>query len=155
MSAQPHSTHYRPDIDGLRAIAVVAVVLHHALPEKFEGGFVGVDIFFIISGYLISSIILAGLNKGKFSFADFYAKRVKRIFPALALVLITTLAMGWFLLGPPTTNNWANTSSRAAPSLPTSPSGAKPATSMPIRSTSPCCTFGRWPSKSSSICCGR
>ena len=101
MAAQPHSTHYRPDIDGLRAIAVVAVVLHHALPEKFEGGFVGVDVFFIISGYLISSIILAGLNKGRFSFADFYAKRIKRIFPALSLVLITTLAMGWFLLGPP------------------------------------------------------
>ena len=101
MAAQPHSTHYRPDIDGLRAIAVVSVVLHHALPEKFKGGFVGVDIFFVISGYLISSIILAGLNKGSFSFADFYAKRVKRIFPALALVLITTLTMGWFLLAPP------------------------------------------------------
>jgi peptidoglycan/LPS O-acetylase OafA/YrhL len=101
MAVQPHSTHYRPDIDGLRAIAVVSVVLHHALPEQFKGGFVGVDIFFVISGYLISSIILAGLNKGRFSFADFYAKRIKRIFPALSLVLITTLAMGWTLLGPP------------------------------------------------------
>ena len=101
MAAPLHRTHYRPDIDGLRAIAVVSVILHHALPEKFKGGFVGVDVFFIISGYLISSIILAGLRKERFSFVDFYAKRIKRIFPALTLVLITTLVMGWYLLGPP------------------------------------------------------
>ena len=91
---------YRPDIDGLRAIAVLAVVLHHASPIRFPGGFVGVDIFFVISGYLISNIILQQLGKGSFSFADFYARRVKRIFPALTLVLISTLAMGWFWLAP-------------------------------------------------------
>ena len=101
MAAPLHRTHYRPDIDGLRAIAVVSVILHHALPEQFKGGFVGVDVFFIISGYLISSIILAGLRKERFSFVDFYAKRIKRIFPALTLVFVTTLVMGWYLLGPP------------------------------------------------------
>ena len=87
MSHPPHPDHYRPDIDGLRAIAVSAVVIHHAFPEWFPGGFIGVDIFFVISGYLISSIILDNLARNRFSFADFYARRVKRIFPALFLVL--------------------------------------------------------------------
>jgi peptidoglycan/LPS O-acetylase OafA/YrhL len=91
---------YRPDIDGLRAIAVSAVVIHHAFPQFFHGGFIGVDIFFVISGYLISSIILDNLAQGKFSFTDFYARRVKRIFPALFLVLACTLAYGWYVLTP-------------------------------------------------------
>ena len=91
---------YRPDIDGLRAIAVSAVVLHHAFPHFFPGGFIGVDIFFVISGYLISSIILDNLARSKFSFVDFYARRVKRIFPALFLVLAFTLAYGWYVLTP-------------------------------------------------------
>jgi peptidoglycan/LPS O-acetylase OafA/YrhL len=95
-----HNTHYRADIDGMRAIAVGAVVLHHAFPSRFEGGFVGVDVFFVISGYLISSIILAQLRKDRFSFVDFYARRVKRIFPALLLVLATVFALGWFWLLP-------------------------------------------------------
>jgi peptidoglycan/LPS O-acetylase OafA/YrhL len=86
---------YRPDIDGLRAIAVLAVVIYHAFPKWLPGGFVGVDIFFVISGYLISNIIITGLEKKEFSFADFYARRVKRIFPALLLVLFATLAFGW------------------------------------------------------------
>lgn len=98
-SASPQA-HYRPDIDGLRAIAVVAVVLHHAFPEHVRGGFVGVDVFFVLSGYLISSILLGGLEKGRFSLADFYARRVRRIFPALFLVLLTTLLMGWNTLVP-------------------------------------------------------
>jgi peptidoglycan/LPS O-acetylase OafA/YrhL len=100
MSADPQHAHYRPDIDGLRAIAVVSVVLHHAFSGQFKGGFVGVDIFFVISGYLISSIILAGLQNQRFSFFDFYARRIKRIFPALLLVLTTVIVMGWFQLLP-------------------------------------------------------
>lgn len=100
MSADSHAAHYRPDTDGLRAIAVVSVVLHHAFPEQLSGGFVGVDIFFVLSGYLISSIILSGLQKQKFSFIDFYARRIKRIFPALFLVLTTVLVTGWFQLLP-------------------------------------------------------
>jgi peptidoglycan/LPS O-acetylase OafA/YrhL len=101
-----HDTHadapahpaYRKDIDGLRAVAVLAVLGFHAFPEFVPGGFVGVDVFFVISGYLISTIILGNLRRGSFRFADFYARRVRRIFPALAVVLAASLAIGWFLL---------------------------------------------------------
>jgi len=93
-----HNTKYRPDIDGLRAIAIISVVLFHSFPEIFPGGFIGVDIFFVISGYLISSIILNGLNQGNFSFKEFYSKRVKRIFPALITTLFLVLVAAWFTL---------------------------------------------------------
>ena len=73
---------YRRDIDGLRAIAVLSVVAFHVFPNWMVGGFIGVDIFFVISGYLISTIIFENLDKETFSFAEFYARRVKRIFPA-------------------------------------------------------------------------
>lgn len=89
---------YRPDIDGLRAVAVISVVLFHAFPEEVKGGFVGVDIFFVISGFLISLIILNNLHADNFSFAEFYFRRVRRIFPALILVMASTLFCGWFLL---------------------------------------------------------
>ena len=91
---------YRDDIDGLRAIAVLAVVFYHVFPEFVGGGFVGVDIFFVISGYLISSIILNGVMQEKFSFKTFYARRIKRIFPALIIVLTVCLLLGWFFLLP-------------------------------------------------------
>lgn len=90
--------HYRPDIDGLRAIAVLSVVVFHAFPAALPSGFVGVDIFFVISGFLITSIILEGQAKGRFSFAVFYARRVRRIFPALIVVLIACLIAGSVLL---------------------------------------------------------
>lgn len=89
---------YRPDIDGLRAVAVLAVVLFHAFPSALPGGFAGVDIFFVISGYLITGILLADLRTGEFSLTSFYARRVRRIFPALVVVLLATYAMGWFSL---------------------------------------------------------
>jgi peptidoglycan/LPS O-acetylase OafA/YrhL len=86
---------YRADIDGLRAVAVIAVVLYHAFPKLVPGGFSGVDTFFVISGYLITGIIIGNLDgPAGFSFADFYARRVRRIFPALILVLAATLAVG-------------------------------------------------------------
>jgi peptidoglycan/LPS O-acetylase OafA/YrhL len=91
---------YRPDIDGLRAVAVLAVVIYHAFPRLLPGGFVGVDIFFVISGYLISSIILKNLTTGQFSFRDFYARRIRRIFPALLVVLLATGFAGYILLLP-------------------------------------------------------
>jgi len=91
---------YRADIDGLRAIAVSIVVLFHAFPSFIAGGFVGVDIFFVISGYLISKILIGGLDKGVFSYGNFYARRIKRIFPALILVMAASLAFGWFALFP-------------------------------------------------------
>ena len=89
---------YRPDVDGLRAVAVMAVVAFHAFPERVEGGFTGVDVFFVISGFLISGIIISSFDRGSFSFLEFYERRIRRIFPALLLVLAATLLAGWFVL---------------------------------------------------------
>lgn len=97
-SQSPSHPKYRPDIDGLRAIAVVSVVIFHAFPNELRGGFIGVDIFFVISGFLISTIIFENLNKGTFSFIDFYGRRIRRIFPALIMLLLCCLAVGWFAL---------------------------------------------------------
>ncbi|TYQ03401.1 UNVERIFIED_ORG: peptidoglycan/LPS O-acetylase OafA/YrhL [Zoogloea ramigera] len=97
--AAPHPA-YRADIDGLRALAVLSVVLYHAFPARLPGGFAGVDIFFVISGFLIGSILIAGIEQGSFRFADFYVRRVRRIFPALILVLAATMLFGWFALFP-------------------------------------------------------
>src|ERR1043165_6396437 len=89
---------YRPDIDGMRAFAVIFVLVFHAFPERLPGGFVGVDIFFVISGYLITGIILGDIDRGSFSPAMFYARRGRRIFPALIVVLIASLALGYQLM---------------------------------------------------------
>jgi peptidoglycan/LPS O-acetylase OafA/YrhL len=91
---------HRRDIDGLRAIAVLSVVVYHCAPGLLPGGFTGVDIFFVISGFLITSIIAPGLERGDFSLAEFYVRRSKRILPALFTVLAFTLAAGAFLLTP-------------------------------------------------------
>ncbi|WP_158541444.1 MULTISPECIES: acyltransferase family protein [unclassified Pseudomonas] len=98
--AEKHNPHlsYRPDIDGMRAIAILSVVLFHAFPALLTGGFVGVDVFFVISGYLISSIIMKAVSKGSFSFYDFYMRRVRRIFPALMVVIAATFAAGWAVM---------------------------------------------------------
>ena len=95
---QPSHLPYRPDIDGLRALAVLAVVGFHASPRFVPGGFVGVDVFFVISGFLISGILLRDCAADRFSFADFYARRVRRIFPALIVILLATWAIGWYVL---------------------------------------------------------
>jgi peptidoglycan/LPS O-acetylase OafA/YrhL len=92
--------HYRRDVDGLRAISITNVMLFHAAPGLLPGGSFGVDIFFVISGYLISSIILGELSAGRFSLLDFYARRCRRILPALAAVLAATWVMGFALLLP-------------------------------------------------------
>jgi peptidoglycan/LPS O-acetylase OafA/YrhL len=92
------ATKYRADIDGLRAIAVGAVLVYHAFPAVLKGGFTGVDVFFVISGYLISGIILDGVAGGRFTFAHFYARRIRRIFPALTVTLAAVMAAGWFWL---------------------------------------------------------
>jgi peptidoglycan/LPS O-acetylase OafA/YrhL len=94
------SPQYRPDVDGLRAIAVMLVLNFHAFPEAMPGGFVGVDIFFVISGYLITGIIARELDLGRFSLAGFYVRRIRRIFPALIIVLCATLVLGWLWMLP-------------------------------------------------------
>lgn len=91
---------YRPDIDGLRAIAVVAVVINHLAPTLLPGGYVGVDIFFVISGYLITSIILSEMATGGLNTKRFYERRVRRIIPALFVMLLAVVVAGYFVLLP-------------------------------------------------------
>jgi peptidoglycan/LPS O-acetylase OafA/YrhL len=91
---------YRPDIDGLRAVSILAVVWYHAFPLAVPGGFVGVDIFFVISGFLITRIIVGEVAANSFSILGFYRRRVRRIFPALIMVLAITYAVGWLVLLP-------------------------------------------------------
>ena len=94
------SAKYRPDVDGLRAIAVMLVLNFHAFPDAMPGGFIGVDVFFVISGFLITGIVTRELELGRFSLVEFYNRRIRRIFPALIVVLCTTLALGWFWMLP-------------------------------------------------------
>ena len=89
---------YRPDIDGLRAISIIVVVLFHAFPTRLRAGFVGVDVFFVISGFLIGGLISSGLAAGTFSFRTFYARRIRRIFPALLCILAFVYLAGWNLM---------------------------------------------------------
>src|SRR6476620_11624842 len=97
----PHATDsYRPDIDGLRAFAVVSVVLYHAFPKVITGGYVGVDVFFVISGFLISKILFTESTEHRFSFTTFYGRRIRRIFPALAVCLAAVVAFGFVSLMP-------------------------------------------------------
>lgn len=93
--------HFRKDINGLRAWAVLAVIFYHFGIPGFNGGFIGVDVFFVISGYLMTAIILKGLEQGQFSIIDFYLARARRIFPALLALCSVLLVLGWFLLSPP------------------------------------------------------
>lgn len=93
-------SHYRADIDGLRALAILSVVGYHGFPRMVRGGFTGVDVFFVISGFLISGLILADLKQGRFSFRRFYARRFRRIFPALIVVLGASLLYGALALAP-------------------------------------------------------
>lgn len=95
---KPLSDGFRTDINGLRAWAVMAVVLYHFGVPGFQGGFVGVDIFFVISGFLMTGIIVKGISRASFSFIGFYLARAKRIIPALLAVCITLLMLGWFFL---------------------------------------------------------
>jgi peptidoglycan/LPS O-acetylase OafA/YrhL len=91
---------YRAEIDGLRALAVLPVILFHAGFESFSGGFVGVDVFFVISGYLITTIIISEMAKGNFSIVNFYERRARRILPAMFFVIAVSLPFAWFWLGP-------------------------------------------------------
>jgi peptidoglycan/LPS O-acetylase OafA/YrhL len=89
---------YRPDIDGLRAVAVVSVIVYHAFPSVLPGGYLGVDVFFVISGYLITQLILKDVDEHRFSVVEFYRRRARRILPALLVVLAASALFGWFAL---------------------------------------------------------
>ena len=99
---------YRPEIDGLRTLAVFAVIFNH-FKLSFHGGYVGVDIFFVISGFLVSSIVLRDINNGEFSLLDFAARRVKRLYPALVTVLLVTTIVSYLWLMPPDFKKYAHT----------------------------------------------
>ena len=108
---------YRPDIDGLRSVAVLSVFLFHLQPALLPGGFLGVDVFFVISGYLITGIILREHHQRTFSFTHFYARRIKRIFPALFVVLLFSGVIALFLLVPETYTNFMQSARYAAGQL--------------------------------------
>ena len=99
---RPHTAldAYRADIDGIRAVAILLVLGYHAFPDRVRGGFIGVDIFFVISGFLISSVLFKRLNTGELNLLDFYARRIKRLFPSLLSVLAACLIFGWYSLFP-------------------------------------------------------
>src|SRR5580704_4964567 len=94
------ATGYRADLDGLRAVSVLLVVGFHSFPINVPAGFIGVDVFFVISGYLITGFILDALAAGTFSILEFYTRRARRILPALCVVIAATLAVGWFVTFP-------------------------------------------------------
>ena len=90
---------YRPDLDGIRALAVLSVIVFHIDPQWLPGGFLGVDMFFVLSGYLITTIISREIRDGSFSFLEFYKRRAKRILPVFACVLLcTTVVAAIFFL---------------------------------------------------------
>ena len=92
--------YYRAEIDGMRAFAVIAVIMFHAGFELFSGGFLGVDIFFVISGYLITNILIEDLENNEFNIINFYQKRARRILPALTFIIFLSIFFGWFWLSP-------------------------------------------------------
>jgi peptidoglycan/LPS O-acetylase OafA/YrhL len=109
-STAPSGFSYRPDIDGLRALAILPVVLFHAGLSLFSGGFVGVDVFFVISGFLITGLLVGELQRGTFSIFDFYRRRIRRLLPSLAVVLAVTLAVGLVIMTPEDYAKLLNTS---------------------------------------------
>lgn len=104
---------YRADVDGLRAIAILSVVLYHARLPLFDGGFVGVDVFFVISGYLIGGIVYRDVSRGRYSFGTFYVRRARRILPALLAMMLATAALALALLPPDDLRSFAKSAAAA------------------------------------------
>jgi len=146
---------YRADIDGLRALSVIAVVLYHAGMPLVGGGFVGVDVFFVISGFLITSLILHEQEAGTFSLVDFYHRRIRRILPALFAMMGGCAVAGWFLLAPADYKQLGMSIASAALSISNLEfwRDAGYSTRRPRRSR--CSTPGRSASRSSSTWCFR
>lgn len=109
-----HAGRYRPELDGLRAVAVALVVLYHAGIAAFSGGFIGVDVFFVLSGYFMTAIISREIDEGRFELSRFYVRRIRRLFPALATVLIVSSVFAWALLMPEELKHFANSVRAAA-----------------------------------------
>lgn len=112
-----HTGRYRPEIDGLRAIAVLAILAYHYWGGFFTGGYVGVDVFFVISGYLISGMIFDDLQNQQFSFRRFYVRRIRRIVPALTVMLIVSSCFAWMYLLPPDLSSFSGSLTTAALSV--------------------------------------
>ena len=148
---------HRADIDGLRAIAVVPVVLFHAGVSQVSGGFVGVDIFFVISGYLITSLILGEMAEGRFSLLSFYERRIRRIFPALFAVLAFCVVLASILFLPRELQSFDNSLLAATFFVSNIYFYGALATSPRRRTRCRCCILGRCRSRSSSTlsfrCC--
>jgi Acyltransferase family len=143
---------YRSEIDGLRALAVVPVVLYHAGFPIFGGGFVGVDVFFVISGYLITGNIYAEMARDRFSIIDFYERRVRRILPALYLVMIASLPFAWLWLSRANSSISAGAWSRFACSPRIFSSTVKLIISRRTRKHGRSSTRGRWRSRNNFTC---
>ena len=144
---------YRPDIDGLRAIAVIVVILFHFDVPGFSGGFIGVDIFFVISGYLITrNLVAAGSS---LSLAEFYGRRMRRILPAMLVMMGLSLLAGWFLLLPGDYASLGRSAAFSAAGLGNYYFLWNTGYSTARRRFCRCCIFGRSASKSSSTSCGR
>ena len=124
----PEPVDYRREIDGLRALAVVPVILFHAGFQAFSGGFVGVDVFFVVSGYLITTVIIEDLARGAFSIATFYERRARRILPALFFVIVPELGpvVGWLLREKPECSKRGSDSNSATTRSASRPGGRCP-----------------------------
>ena len=92
------NTSYLPEIDGLRAFSIIFVITYHAFPDLLKSGYIGVDIFFVISGFLITNYIIKNLEKGQFGPIEFFGRRIRRLFPTLIIVMASSVVFGWFVL---------------------------------------------------------
>ena len=148
---------YRPEIDGLRAVAVLPVILFHAGFGYFSGGYVGVDIFFVISGYLITTILINELDAGKFSIARFYERRARRILPALLLVMLVCLPAAWFIMLPAQLEELGWNAMAVSLFVSNIALWLNTDYSLPLPNSTLSCTLGAWQSRSSFIyffhCC--
>lgn len=137
---------FRPDIEGLRGVAVMLVVLFHGGVPGFRGGYIGVDVFFVLSGYLITGLIVSEIEKtAAFSFKNFYARRVRRLLPASGLMVVGVLLAGIVLYSPLELSRYAKWGTYTSQGI-----------TLPGRSrTIPSCIPGRWLSRNSFTCFGR
>ncbi|MBK6736423.1 MAG: acyltransferase [Haliea sp.] len=144
-------TNYHREIDGLRAVSVVAILLFHLEVAKFSGGFIGVDVFFVISGFLITRIIVSSLETGRFSFKDFYIRRSARILPALVATVGLVLPVAMYLQQPAALVHTAQEGVFALLSLSNFFTGPNPVTGRLPPNITCCYIPGRWGSRNNSI----